>query len=106
MDVLVATAFFTAEVWTLGGLVTSFVLFFLHLGSRQVQVAGVTPHPNEAWMVQVARNVTMEEWGCLSPGQYLIHDRDTKFCPAFQQSIEDVGITRVPLPPQSPNLHA
>jgi len=77
MDVLVATDFFTAEVWTLGGLVTYYVLFFLHLGSRQVQVAGVTPHPTEAWMVQVARNVTREEWGFLAPGHYLIHDRDT-----------------------------
>ena len=36
-------------------------------------------------MVQVARNVTMEEWGFLAPGQYLIHDRDGKYCPAFQQ---------------------
>ncbi len=75
LDVLVATDFFTAEVWTLGGLVTYDVLFFIHLGSRKVHVAGVTPHPNEAWMMQVARHVTMEEWGFLSPGQYLIHDR-------------------------------
>jgi transposase len=79
MDVLVATDFFTAEVWTLGGLVTYYVLFFIHLGSRHIHVAGVTPHPNEPWMVQVARNVTMEEWGFLSPGHYLIHDRDTEF---------------------------
>src|SRR2546427_6455030 len=106
MDVLVATDFFTTEVWTLGGLVTYYVLFFIHLGSRQVHVAGVTPHPNEAWMVQVARNVTMEDWGCLAPGQYLIHDRDTKFCPAFQQIIDAAGVRRVPLPPRSPNLNA
>jgi len=106
MDVLVATDFFTAEVWTLGGLVTYYVLFFIHLESRQVHIAGMTPHPNEAWMVQVARNLTMEEWGFLSPGQYLIHDRDTKFCAAFQQIIDDAGIERVVLPPRSPNLHA
>jgi len=106
MDVLVATDFFTAEVWTLGGLVTYYVLFFIHLGSRRVQVAGMTPHPNEAWMVQVARNVTMEEWGFLSPGQYLIHDRDGKYCPAFQRLIDEAGVTRVPLPPRSPNLNA
>src|SRR5262245_14150457 len=106
MEVLVATDFFTAEVWTLGGLVTYYVLFFIHLGSRRVQGAGVTPHPNEAWMVQVARNVTMEEWGFLSPGQYLIQDRDGKYCPAFQQLIDAVGLTRVPLPPRSPNLNA
>jgi hypothetical protein len=63
MDVLVATDFFTAEVWTLGGLVTSYVLYCLHLGSWKAHVAGVAPHPNAAWMVQVVRNVTMEEWG-------------------------------------------
>jgi len=106
MEVLVATDFFTAEVWTLGGLVTYYVLFFIHLGSRQIHVAGVTPHPNEAWMMQVARNVTMEEWGFLLPGQYLIHDRDGKYCPAFQQIVDTAGVTRVPLPPRSPNLNA
>jgi len=106
MEVLVATDFFTAEVWTLGGLVPYYVLFFLHLGSRQVQVAGVTPHPKEAWMVQVARNVTMEAWGLLLPGQYLIQDRDGKYCPAFQQLIDAAGVKRVPLPPRSPHLNA
>jgi putative transposase len=50
----------------------------MHLGSRKVQVAGVSPHPDQAWMVQMARNVTMEEWGFLAPGQDLIHDRDGK----------------------------
>src|SRR6266700_7294728 len=106
MDILVATDFFTAEVWTLGGLVTYYVLFFIHLGSRKIHVAGMTPHPNEAWIVQVARNVTMEAWGFLSPGQYLIHDRDAKFCAAFQRIIDDAGIERVVLPPRSPNLNA
>ena len=89
-----------------GGLVTYYVLFFIHLSSRKIHIAGVTPHPKEAWMVQVARNVTMEEWGFLSAGQYLIHDRDGKYCPAFQQIIDTAGITRVPLPPRSPNLNA
>src|SRR5207244_3087947 len=106
MDVLVATDFFTAEVWTLGGLVTYYVLFFIHLESREIHVAGVTPYPNEAWMVQVARNVTMEAWGFLSPGQYLIHDRDGKYCPVFQHIIDAAGVTRIPLPPRSPNLNA
>jgi putative transposase len=86
--------------------VTYYVLLFLHLGSRKIHVAGVTPHPNEAWMVQVARHVTMEEWGFLSPGQYLIHDRDGTYCPAFQQLIDAAGVKRVPLPPRSPNLNA
>ena len=54
----------------------------------------------------MARNATMEEWGFLASGQYLIHDRDSKFCPAFQRTIEAVGVKRVVLPPRSPNLNA
>jgi len=57
-------------------------------------------------MVQVARHVTMDEWGFLSPRQYLIHDRDDKFYPAFQRLIDEAGVKRVPLPPRSPNLRA
>jgi transposase InsO family protein len=106
MDVLVATDFFTAEVWTLGGLVTYDILFFIQLGTREVHIAGGTPRPNQAWMRQIARNITMDAWGVLSPGQYLIHDRDGKYCPAFQQLIEAAGVTWVPLPPRLPNLPA
>lgn len=106
LDVLVATDFFTTEVWTWCGLVTYYVLFFIHIGSRRVHIAGVTPHPDEAWMTQIARNETMEIWGFLKPGQYLIHDRDGKYCPAFQKLIDAAGVNRVPLPPRSPNLNA
>jgi putative transposase len=47
MDVLVATDFFTIEVWTWGGLVTYYVLFFLQLRTREVHIAGLTPHPDQ-----------------------------------------------------------
>jgi putative transposase len=106
MDMLVATDFFIAEVWTSCGLVTYYVLFFIHLASRRVHVAGMTPHPDQRWMVQIARNVTMVDWGFLTPGQYLIHDRDGKFCPAFQQAIDAAGVKQISLPPRSPNLNA
>jgi transposase InsO family protein len=106
MEVLVATDFFTTEVWTWCGLVTYYVLFFLHVGSRRVYIAGMTPHPNASWMTQIARNETMDMWGFLKPGQYLIHDRDGKYCSAFQDIIDNAGIHRVPLPPRSPNLNA
>jgi hypothetical protein len=79
LEVLVATDFFTTEVWTLGGLVTYYVLFFIRLGTRELHVAGMTTHPQQAWMMPVARNITMEQWAFLSPGQYLIHDRDGKY---------------------------
>jgi putative transposase len=106
MDVLVATDFFTTEVWRACGLVTYYVLFFIHVGSRKIHMAGMTPYPDQRWMVQMARNVTTADQGFLQPGQYLIHDRDGKFCPTFQRIIDAVGVQRVVLPPRSPNLNA
>jgi hypothetical protein len=94
------------QVLTLRGLVTYYVLFFIRLESRKVEVAGMTPHPNERWMKQIARNVTMEEWGFLEGCRYLIHDRDRKFCQSFRDIIESGDVKMLPLPARSPNLNA
>lgn len=48
----------------------------------------------------------MENWGFLKPGQYLIHDRDSKYCLAFQDIIDTPGVKRAPLSPRSPNVNA
>ena len=106
MSVLAGTDFFTVEVLTLRGLVTYYVLFFIHLESRRVEVAGITPHPNEAWMTQIARNATMDEWGFLGNCRYLIHDRDTKYCQSFRDIIESGDVKPLRLPARSPNLNA
>ena len=91
---------------TLRGLVTYYVLFFIHLDSRKVEVSGLTPHPNERWMKQIARNVTMDDWGFLNNCRYLIHDRDTKYCQSFRDIIESGDVKTLPLPARSPNLNA
>ena len=106
MAVLAGTDFFTVEVLTLRGLVTYYVLFFIHFESRRVEVAGITPHPNEAWMMQIARNVTMNEWGFLESRRYLIHDRDTKFTDAFRAIVKSGDVEPLKLPARSPNLNA
>src|SRR4029453_9523787 len=74
MEVLWATDFFSTEVWTLGGRVTFYGLFFIKRDTRDLHLAGVPAHPTAQWMMQVGRNATMEAWGFLEPGQYLIHD--------------------------------
>ena len=106
MAVLAGTDCFTVEVLTLRGLVTYYVLFFIHLHSRKVEVSGLTPHPNGQWMKQIARNVTMDEWGFLEGCRYLIHDRDTKYCQSFRDIIEFGDVKTLPLPARSPNLNA
>ena len=105
-EVLAATDFFTTEVWTLRGLVTYYVLFIIDIASRKVHVAGMTPHPHQEWMSQIARNVTMEDWGFLRGFRLLIHDRDTKFCARFRAVLRSGGVRSVMLPVRSPNLNA
>ena len=76
------------EVLTLRGLVTFYVLFFIHLETRKVEVAGLTAHPNEQWMKQMARNVTLDEWGFLEGCRYLLHDGAGRFTQSFSLLIE------------------
>jgi putative transposase len=88
MAVLVATDFFTVEVLTLTGLITRCVVFFIHLESRRICLAGVPRHPDQEWMEQMARNATMEDSGFLINHRYLLRDRDSKYCSSFRQVIE------------------
>ena len=69
-------------------------------------MAGVTRHPDQEWMEQMARNVTMEDSGFLINRRYLLHDRDSKYCPSFRQLIEAGSVKTLALPPRSPNLNA
>lgn len=104
-DVLCACDFFRTEVWSRSGLMTYYLLFFIHLGSRKVVLGGITVSPQEAWIKQVARNVTGWE-GELGNCRYLIHDRDTKYCRSFDWMLQSAGIRPVRLPANSPNLNA
>ena len=106
LALLAGTDFFTAEVLTLRGLVTYYVLFFIHLDSRRVDIAGITIHPDELWMQQMARNVTMEGCGILRHCRYLLHDRDTKYTRSFRAIIASGQVEPLALPARCPNLNA
>ena len=82
------------------------MLFFIHLESRRADIAGITIHPDEAWIKQIARNVTMEGCGVLGNCRYLLHDRDTKYTQSFRAIIASGRVEPLALPAQSPNLNA
>ena len=105
MDVAWAVDFFTEEVWTIKGLGTFYVLFFIHLGSRKVHIAGCTPNPFHVWTSQQARNFSMVLDEIPQPCRYIIHDRDSSFLP-FDFVIKSEGIQIVKTPPQTPMCNA
>ena len=100
-----ATDFLNVEVFTFKGLITHYILFFIDIASRSVHVAGTTPHPDNAWMTQVARNITDASNGFLRDKRYLLLDRDTKYSDAFRGILVREGIQVIRLP-RSPNLNA
>ena len=104
--ILVASDFFSIEVWRLSGLTTYYVLFFIQLSTRVVKIAGITTSPNATWMLQMGRNMTDIEAGMLIGKQKLIIDRDTKYDKDFRQLLEQSGTAIIRLPPRSPNLNA
>jgi transposase InsO family protein len=105
-DVLAAVDFTTIEVWSRYGLVTYYLLAVMEIATRRVHFAGLTVHPHEAWMKQVARNLTAVDDGFLAGKRYLLMDRDTKFSVAFREILQDAEVQAVRLPPRCPNLNA
>ena len=47
VNILAGCDFFTVEVLSWRGLTTYYVLFFLHLETRRVPIAGITRHPDQ-----------------------------------------------------------
>jgi len=103
---IVATDFFTVEVWTCSGLTRFVVLFFIDLSTRRVEISGIASLANGLWMNQIARNLTDAVDGLLARKRYLIHDRDPLYTKEFLSILAAAGIESVKLPPRSPNLNA
>jgi Integrase core domain len=95
--------FFTTEVWTWRGLVTYYTVFVIDLASRRVQVLGSTPHPDEAFMRQVGRNLTLaDSWS----RRVVICDRDAKWTNLVQAQLREAGVQIVRTPYHAPNANA
>ena len=102
---IAATDFFTTEVWTPRGLVTVYTLFLIDLKTRRVHIAGSTVHPDESFMLQVARNLTDAVDGFLLRHHFLICDWDTKFTRRFLQVLKDYGVATVLTPYRAPDCN-
>jgi hypothetical protein len=105
LGVIAGADLFTVEVLRGFGLVRYFVFFVIDIGTRRVHVAGMTSRPSEAWMKQMARNLTDCIGGFLKQTRYLILDRDPLYTRAFRTMLKDAGVNVVRLPSRSPNLN-
>ncbi len=82
-----------------------YVLFFISLATRRIEYVACTPNPDGGWVAQQARNLIMR-FGEEQPFRFLVHDRDTKFCHAFDEIFRTEGIRVIRTPVQAPNANA
>jgi putative transposase len=98
---IVACDFFTVESLFLR---RYYVLFFIAHGSRRVWFAGCTANPSGAWVTQQARNLGLDlgDRGV----RFLIRDRDSKYCAAFDEVLRSERIRTVKTPVRAPRANA
>lgn len=100
---ILACDFLTVETLRLK---TIYVLFFIELRTRRVSVAGVTAHPDSAWVNQQARNLASALEDRAIPIRFLVRDRDAKFSGPFDEAFRTEGVTVIRTPIRAPRANA
>jgi putative transposase len=83
-----------------------YVLFFIEHDTRRVHLAGVTAHPDGAWVAQQARNLLLALGERGRQVQFLVRDRDVKFSRSFDDVFRSEGAEVLRTPVQAPNANA
>jgi putative transposase len=100
---VVATDFFHVDTVLFKRL---YVLFFIELGRRRVWITGVSAHPNAAWVIQQARNVTGDLTNADIAPKFLVRDRDTRYVASFDEVFKAEGTEILRTPFRTPNANA
>jgi len=96
----------SAKFTTVRGLVTYYTVFVFELQSRRVHVAGSTPFPDEAFVLQGIRSLANASDGALANGCVLICDRDRKWSRGVLEFLEQEGVRIIQTPFRAPNCNA
>jgi len=100
---IMATDFFTVDL--LDG-TSAYVLAVIEHATRRIRILGVTAHPNDAWVTQMARNLMMDLDRHIDSITFLLRDRDTKFTAAFDAVLTGADIRILRSPIRAPRANA
>ncbi|MDG2114658.1 MAG: integrase, partial [Actinomycetota bacterium] len=95
----VACDFFTVDT---AGLRRYYVLFLIHIETRQVFFAGVTANPTGAWTTQAARNLFLRHGDQLAGARALARDRGSQFIDSFDEIFRTEGFKILKTPVRTP----
>jgi putative transposase len=78
------------------------VLVIMEHASRRILHVNVTDHPTAHWTLQQLRDAMPSDHGY----HFLLHDRDSIFSQALDQSVRHLGLKILKTPPRSPQANA
>ncbi len=99
----VACDFFTVDTALLR---RYYVLFFIHIPSRQVFYAGTTANPTGAWTTQAARNLFLRHADQLADSHAIVRDRGSQFIDTFDEIFHTEGLKILKTPVRTPVANA
>ena len=79
-----------------------YVLFFIHIPTRQVIYAGTTTNPTGPWTTQAARNLFLHHGDQLAHSRALLRDRGSQFIDAFDEIFRTEGLKILKSPVRTP----
>jgi len=82
---------------------TFHVLFFIHVHTRKVHIAGFTKHPTQQWVARKTKTISF----LFDDGKkkLLIRDRDNKYPKEFDELLRQYNVKVRKIPYKSPNLN-
>jgi putative transposase len=90
MDSIISCDFFTKNVYTVKGKFAAYSIVFIHYATRRVYVSPPTFNPDDEWLMQQARNVSMWLEDENINMRYFIRDHDGKFSKKFDTFFEKI----------------
>jgi transposase InsO family protein len=102
-EAILATDFFTVDL--LDG-TSAYVLALIEHATRRIRILGVTAHPDNTWVTQMARNLMMDLDEHVESVKFLLRDRDSKFTAAFDAVFTGAGIRILRGPIHAPRANA
>ncbi len=99
----VACDFFTIDTALLR---RYYVLFFIHIPTRQVYLAGLTANPTGDWTTQAARNLFLRHGDQLASSRALVRDRGSQCIKSFDEIFHTEGLKLLKTPVRTPAANA
>ena len=100
---ILATDFFTVDTVVFKRL---YVLFAIEHASRRAHLLGVTEHPGNGFVTQVARDLVGDLAETGHQVKFLVRDRDTKFTASFDEVFRSEGAEVIKAPVRAPRANA